>query len=172
MTLQAWKNSLTTSAVISISAPISKRTFEEMDDSVIIIADDEDEPPLKRYKVEAISHINSLIKQTKAEQANVEYETWNRLQQRRNGLADARRYILDYEIDPMASEFPHTPLSAIHGAITVNKRAIAEAMRKFYDVYKGGMLDDQSEVLLDRYSLLQRRHKPLMETRRYILDLA
>ena len=143
-----------------------------MDDSVIIIADDEDEPPLKRHKVEAVSHINSLIKKTKAEQADAEYETWNQLQRRRNGLADARRYILDHEIDPMARELHHTPLSAIHGAITENKRAIAEAMGKFYDVYQGGMLDDQSEVLLDRYLSLQRRHKPLMETRRYILDLA
>lgn len=79
MTLQVWKNSLTTSVVISIGASISKRTFEEMDDSVIIIADDEDEPPLKRHKAEAISRINSLIKKTKAEQANAEYETCNQL---------------------------------------------------------------------------------------------
>jgi hypothetical protein len=47
--------------------------LEEMDDLVIIIADDEDEPPLKRHKVEAISHINSLIETTKAVQADVEW---------------------------------------------------------------------------------------------------
>ena len=54
----------------------------------------------------------------------------------------------------MASELHHTPLSAIQGAITENKRAIAEAKGKFYDVYKGGILDDQLEVLLDRYTSL------------------
>jgi hypothetical protein len=122
--------------------------------------------------VEAISHINILIKQSKEEQANADYETWNQLRRRRNGLVDARRYILDHELDPVASELHHTPLSAIQGAITKNKRAIAKAKGKFYDVYKGGVLDDQSEVLLARYTSLQRRHKPLMETRRYILDLA
>lgn len=72
----------------------------------------------------------------------------------------------------MASELHYTPLSAIQGAITENERAIAEAKGKFYDVYKGGILDDQSEVLLERYSSLKRRRKPLIETRRYILDLA
>jgi hypothetical protein len=72
----------------------------------------------------------------------------------------------------VASELNYIFLLAIHGAITENKRAIAEAIGKFYDMYKGGILDDQSEVLLDRYSSLQRRHKPLMETRKYILDLA
>jgi hypothetical protein len=143
-----------------------------MDDSVIIIADDEDEPPLKRHKVEAISHINSLIKKTKAEQADAEWETWNQLQRRRNGLADARRYIVNHEIDPMASGLHHTPLWAIHGVITENKRAVAEAKREFDHAHKDGMLDDQSEELLCRHSSLERRHTNLMETRRYILDLA
>jgi hypothetical protein len=72
MIFQAWKNSLIISVVISISTSISKRTFEEMDDSVIIIADNENKPTLKKHKMEAISYINSLIKKTKAEQVNAE----------------------------------------------------------------------------------------------------
>jgi hypothetical protein len=51
-------------------------------------------------------------------------------------LVDTRRYILDYEIDHIAGELHHPTLSAIHGAITENKRAIAEPMRKFYGVYE------------------------------------
>jgi hypothetical protein len=34
------------------------------------------------------------------------------------------------------------------------------------------MSDDKSEVLLDRHSSLERRHKDLIETRKYFLDLA
>jgi hypothetical protein len=50
---------------------------------------------------------------------------------------------LDHEIDPVASELHYTPLSAIRGAIAENERVIVEVRGKFYNVYKGGMLDDQ-----------------------------
>jgi hypothetical protein len=76
------------------------------------------------------------------------------IEQRRYSLAEARQYISDPEIDLIANKLHYTPLSAIQGAITENKSAIAEAKGKFYNVYKGRILDDQSEVLLDRYMSL------------------
>ena len=60
-------------AGFSIGASMSKRPSEKIDDSISFIADDEDQPPLTRHKVEAISHINSLIRKVKAEQADVKH---------------------------------------------------------------------------------------------------
>jgi hypothetical protein len=110
--------------------------------------------------VEAISHINSFIKKTKAVQADIKrsiehlIKTSRKLERRHNRLAATQQYILDHEMDPIPSELHYIPLPTIHGAITENKRAIAEAIEKFYDIYKDNILDDQSEVLFNIYMSL------------------
>jgi hypothetical protein len=136
-------------------------------------------------------HINSLIKTTKADLVEAERahrrireagmndedrskESWDQLRRRRKCLVDARRYIVDHDIEPIASGLHDAPLLAINGLITENKGVMAEVMREFHHVHRGDMNDkmnSQSTVLWDRHLLLQGRHKRLMETRRYILDL-
>jgi hypothetical protein len=48
-------------------------------------------------------------------------------------------------------------------------------MREFHDMHKGRInskTDNRSTALWDRHLLLERRQQGLVETRRYILDLA
>ena len=100
------------------------------------------------------------------------WESWDQLRRRVTCLVNAQQYILDHEIEPMASGHCDTLLLAIDSLIRENEPEMEKAKREFDDVYKGGMLNDQEEELLYRHSSLDRRHENLMETRRYILDLA
>ena len=78
------------------------------------------------------------------------WESWNKLRRRRTCLADVQQFVLDREIEPFASGLLYTFLFALDCLIAENER----------------------QVLLDGHSSLERRHKDLTETRRYILDLA
>ncbi|KAH8586726.1 hypothetical protein B0O99DRAFT_50261 [Bisporella sp. PMI_857] len=166
-------------------------------ESTITVDDDDDdgrynEPQLKRKRTQ-ISAINRLLRETKTEIAKLNpphhrsrgteryrlmddrsKELRKQLLRRRNGLGDARRYILDHETETIASGYQHPPLSAVNSVITENKKEMAKVMRRFYQVHRGGMNEDmngQATELWIRYSSLQRRHQRFMETQRYILDL-
>jgi hypothetical protein len=131
-----------------------------------------------------ILHINSLIEKTKSELEKADEEHcrlrkarmrtseafWalNRLKRRHSGLVDVRQYILDREKDPTASGLCDTPLLAIDGRIREIEEEIEKVKGEFDRMHKGGELDNQPEGL-HRLSLLELRHKALMEARRYIL---
>jgi hypothetical protein len=72
----------------------------------------------------------------------------------------------------MASNHCDTLLWAIDSLIEENEPKLENAKLEFEKVYKGGFLNDQEEELLSKYSSLETWHNNLIETRRYILDLA
>jgi hypothetical protein len=86
-------------------------------------------------------------------------KSWNQLRRRHTCLADVQQFILDRGIKPFASRPIYTPLFALDCIIAENERQREKLEPE---------LDYQSEVLLGRYSSLERRHKTLMETRKYI----
>jgi hypothetical protein len=127
--------------------------------------------------------INSLIEATKAELVETAqafrlredgmkmndgfWESWNQLRRRHTCLADVQQFILDREISTESSPFL-APLFALDCLIAENERQ----MEKLAQEFDHEMLDYQLEDLLDRCSSLERRRKKLMETRKYISDLA
>lgn len=156
-------------------------------DSAITIEDNEEEPQLKKHKGVTTLRINHLIRKTKGERAEVERalnriseagmdffnkpskELYNQLQRRLKCLVDARRHILDHNIESIASG--DTTLCAIDDLITKNEGQMAEVMQEFHQVHKGGVsasMDHRSTALWDKHLSLERRHQRLMETRMYL----
>ncbi|KAF4634590.1 hypothetical protein G7Y89_g3516 [Cudoniella acicularis] len=153
----------------------SKRTFGEMveydlitdnddTDSETIIADFDDEPPLKKHKKSTLT-IDILIKATEEEERMQRRQAFrfNQLRRQRVCLADIQSVILGRQIGTSESSLFH-PSKVLRSLINDNKAEKQKIEEEFHDrvPYYDSM------VLLDRYSLLEGRRESLIETKNWI----